>query len=251
VSAPVLIVQAGGFTARQWRRLRDALTPGHRVLAPDLIGYAPDDPWPLGQPFHYARDVERLAAMLDEPTHLVGHSYGGLLVLQLALARPELARSIAVYEPVAFGVLDERDDVLASVRSLPAYRPHAEREGVDEAWLTAFVDWWNHPGAWAALPEDTRAAFRRVAWKVSQEVASLVADRTDRATYARITAPTLLLGGGRTTEAERRVLAILATCLPRARLELFPDLGHMGPITHAVEVNAAIMGHIARHDASP
>jgi pimeloyl-ACP methyl ester carboxylesterase len=247
VSAPVLLVHAGGFTSRQWRRLRDALAPAHRVLAPDLIGYAPDEAYPIGEPFHFSRDVERLAAMLDEPAHLVGHSYGGLVVFQLAVAHPELVRSLAAYEPVTFGVLDEHDDaaLLAQVRGLPPYRPDAA--GVDEAWLTMFVDWWNRPGAWAGLPEDTRAAFRRVGWKCSQEVASLVADRTERASYASITAPTLLLGGARTPEAERRVLSVLAATLPNARLELFPDMGHMGPITHADRVNSAIVAHISRH----
>src|SRR5437870_2621427 len=100
-STRVLLVHSGGFTSRQWRRLAEDLAKDHEVLAPDLIGYGAEK-WPIGEPFHFDRDVERLAALLgDEPAHLVGHSYGGLLVLQLALARP--ARSIAVFEPVTFG----------------------------------------------------------------------------------------------------------------------------------------------------
>jgi pimeloyl-ACP methyl ester carboxylesterase len=236
----VLLVHSGGFTSRQWRKLADQLAPQHRVLAPDLLGYGTAGAWPEGEPFHFRQDVERLVALLDEPAHVVGHSYGGLVALHVALARPELVRSLALYEPVAFGVLDAAER--ADVERLPVYRSESA-----DAWLSAFVDWWNGDGAWRALPEDTRAAFRAVGWKLSQEVASLVADRTDRAAYAAIFAPTLLLGGDRSPLAERRVLEVLAQTLPRARLELFAGLGHMGPITHAAQVNAACTAHIAAH----
>jgi len=237
-----LLIHSGGFTSRQWRKLAQRLAPSHDVLAPDLIGYGAE-PWPPGVPFHFQQDIDHLLTRLDRPADLVGHSYGGLLALQLALARPELVRAIAVYEPVAFGVLGPEDADARAALALPAYR--ADPAGVDEAWLTAFVDWWNGPGAWTALAEPTKAGFRAVAWKVYQEVASLSADTTDRARYGTITAPTLLLGGARTPITERRTLERLAEALPNARLALFDDMGHMGPITHADVVNTAIAAHLA------
>ena len=246
VSGRVLLVHSGGFTSRQWRRLADDLAKDHDVLAPDLIGYGTES-WPNGEPFDFRQDVARLAALLgDAPAHLVGHSYGGLLVMQLALARPASARSIAVFEPVTFGVLDpaDADDARAieSIASIGAYAPDAR--GVDEAWLQSFVDWWQGDGAWARLAEETRQAFRDVGWKLSEEVRSLSADRTSRAAYGSITAPSLLLGGGKSQPAETRVLARLAEVLPSARLVMFPEMSHMGPITHAREVNAAIAAHV-------
>ncbi|HET7503788.1 MAG TPA: hypothetical protein VFK02_22360 [Kofleriaceae bacterium] len=62
--------------------------------------------------------------------------------------------------------------------------------------------------------------------------------------YAQITAPTLLLGGARTPMTEQRTLERLARAMPHARLERLPDMGHMGPITHAEVVNAAIAAHL-------
>jgi pimeloyl-ACP methyl ester carboxylesterase len=239
-----LLIHSGGFTSRQWRRLAQRLAPTHDVLAPDLIGYG-DEPWPPGKPFHFRQDVDRLIGMIDRPApvDVVGHSYGGLLGLQVALARPDRVRSLALYEPVAFGVLGAADADARAQLALPEY--HADAAGVDETWLAGFVDWWNGPGAWAQLAESTRAGFRAVAWKVYQEVSTLGADTTDRARYATIAAPTLLLGGGRTPETERRTLERLAEALPRARLTVFPEMGHMGPITHADVVNAAITEHLA------
>jgi pimeloyl-ACP methyl ester carboxylesterase len=245
-----LLIHSGGFTSRQWRRLGELLAPRYQVVAPDLLGYN-GQPWPDGQPFHFRDDLAALIARLDaepgEPAHVIGHSYGGLLALQLALARPDLAGSLALYEPVAFGILDELEDADARAQVDAVAAPYrAGPDGAaDDAWLAGFVDWWNGPGAWTALGDATRAAFRAVGWKLSQEVASLVADRTDRATYARIAVPTLLLAGGRSPMPEQRVIARLAAALPDARVQIFADAGHMGPISHAAQVNAAIAAHLA------
>ncbi|MDB4955747.1 MAG: alpha/beta hydrolase fold protein [Myxococcales bacterium] len=236
-----ILIHSGGFSSRQWRRLAEGLAPTHEVIAPDLIGYGAARAWPTGKPFHFRQDVAALESLLDEPAHLVGHSYGGLIALHLALARPAAIRSLALYEPVAFGVLDEPAD-------------HEAREALDvvsrdfgdgEAWLAQFVNWWNGPNAWAALPAETQASFRAVGWKLFQEVITLMEDPTDRATYATIAAPTLLLGGERSPFPEKRVLEKLAAALPSAELRWFPDAGHMGPITHSPRVNAAILAHIA------
>lgn len=240
----VLLIHSGGFTSRQWRRLAELLAPDYRVVAPDLLGYG-TSPWPDGKPFHFREDLDLLVSLLDGPAHLVGHSYGGFLALQLALARPELVRSIAAYEPVAFGILDEVEDAdaLAGLTTVKrTWEPDAS--GVDEAWLMAFVDWWNGAGAWMRLPEETRAAFRGVGWKVFQEVMTLAADRTSRETYAMIAVPALILGGAKSPMTERRVVEKLGAALPRGRAELLPEIGHMGPITHAPLVNAAIAEHL-------
>ena len=247
---PVVLLHSGGGSSRQWRRLRESLLTTHRVLAPDLLGYGASGTWPDGVPFHFRTDVAAIVALLetvDRPAHLVGHSYGGLLALHAALARP--ARSLTLYEPVAFGVLDRTED-RAAVDELARMRMTytADTSGADEPWLNDFVDWWNGPGAWAAMSNEARAGFRSVGWKLAQEVFSLVSDRTDISSFRRIAAPTLLLGGERSPATEKRVLERLAAGLPHATLQQFPGLGHMGPISHAALVNDAICAHIRAVD---
>ena len=243
----VLLIHSGGFTSRQWRKLNDALAPDYAVLAPDLLGYGESGPWPEGAPFHFRQDLDFLESVIGdgEPVHLVGHSYGGFLAFQLALRRPELVRSIAAYEPVAFGILDELEDAGAR-RDLELVKREWEPDasGADETWLRGFVDWWNGAGAWEKLAEETRGAFRAMGWKVFQEVISLTADRTDRATYATIAVPTLILGGGNSPFTERRVVQKLGEVLPHATARFFPGVGHMGPISHASMVNEAIVAHV-------
>src|SRR5262245_8302405 len=46
-------------------------------------------------------DAARVADLLVRGDHLVGHSYGGVISLLAAVARPELLRSVTVIEPPA------------------------------------------------------------------------------------------------------------------------------------------------------
>ena len=232
--SPVLCLHSGGFSSRQWKRLADLLEPTHRVLLPDLIGYGASSPLPPGSPWNYRDDLPPLFELLTEPMHLVGHSYGGLLALQHALALPDRVLSLSLYEPVAFGIL-AADDKAGAFEA---------RDYDGEPWLEGFVDWWQGAGAWSHMAAEARAAFVAVGWKVYREVVTLVVDATDRATYATIAAPTLIMTGGQSPEIEQRVCRALQAVLPHATLETFATLGHMGPITNAKEVNARIAAHL-------
>ena len=234
--SPVVLVHSGGLSSRQWRKLTRALEGHHRVIAPDLLGYGITGAWPNGKDFHFAEDVGALQELVvgqPEPVDLVGHSYGGFLALQVALVVPARIRTLSLYEPVAFAALREEERSL-----LPAMTPF---EGTGEAWLEHFLDAWNGPGAWASMSDDAKQPFRDVAWKLSREVVTLAEDRSR---YEAIQIPTLLLGGERSPEFERRTLQRLHEAIAGSKLAMIPGAGHMGPITHGDAVNQAIVAHL-------
>ncbi len=249
--APVLAVHSSGMSSRQWRKLEGQLGAGLRLIAPDLLGYGASDAWPAEQRFHFLFDqlaLERVLETLGEPVHLVGHSYGGLLALLIALHHPARVRSLSLFEPVSFGVLRSTgdDEALATLPSAADEEPWPDTAEALEAWLEHFVDYWNGPGGWRAQSEALRESFRRAGIKMVGEVRSLGRDRTPHGVYRSLAMPVVLLGGERSTLAAKRVLAVLADEIQGAvRLEI-AGAGHMGPLTHPAEVNAAILENVAR-----
>lgn len=245
---PVLLVHSSGLSSNQWRRLGDALEPRFRVIAPDLIGYGKNarfvaDP---SKEYDFRADVEALeeiARATGRPVHLVGHSYGGLLVMHIAARGRVPVASISAYEPVAFSVLRSTND--------PAWQQFSSTdeffdlsEGLD-GWVRRFVDWWNFEGAFDAMPEAGKRAFLDGREKVFAEVRSLMFDETPHSAYAGIEAPALLISGAFSPEPARRTCAILAATVKHGRhVEI--EAGHMGPLTNADEVNALVVEHVER-----
>ncbi len=250
----VVLVHSSGMSSRQWRRVSDALEPRLRVVLPDLLGYGESSPWPSDERFHFTMDLLALEALIDHlvaergPVHLAGHSYGGFLALLVALHRPRALRSIAVYEPVSFGVLRSRDERAALATVLPGDEnaPFPESDEALEAWMEGFIDYWNGKGGWLALAEPMRAQFRKTGRKVVGEVRSLGADRTPHQAYVTLEAPLLLLGSEKPTLAADRVLGILEECAPNARRVPIAGAGHMGPLTHAGAVADAMIAHFEK-----
>ncbi len=110
----VVLLHSTGFDSGQWRGVGEMLARDFRVLAPDLPGYGEsrvvDDGMSLE---HDLQAVVLLLQQCGRPAHLVGHSYGGLLALRLALTEPALLASLTLIEPMSRGVLQGSDAAAA------------------------------------------------------------------------------------------------------------------------------------------
>ncbi len=62
--------------------------------------------------------------------------------------------------------------------------------------------------------------------------------------YGGLDLPTLMLCGTQTRGPVGAVTRLLAETIPGARLETIAGAGHMSPVTHAEQVNAAIAAHL-------
>jgi hypothetical protein len=82
----VIIAHCSSASHKEWLPLIEELAPDCRVLAPDFIGYGQSDAWPENKVFTGQADLAvllELAKKTKRPIHLVGHSYGAALALQI------------------------------------------------------------------------------------------------------------------------------------------------------------------------
>lgn len=97
----VVLVHGGVLGGRETWRAQRPLTERWTLLAPDRPGHGQSPP--ARQDFE-PESVLIADQMLDEPTHLVGLSYGAIVSMYAAARRPENMLSLTIVEPPAAGV---------------------------------------------------------------------------------------------------------------------------------------------------
>jgi pimeloyl-ACP methyl ester carboxylesterase len=247
----VICLHASASSSKQWQPLSERLRPGYRVLAPDLYGYGTSFACDTGRPCSLDDEAALIEPLLDgtpQGVYLVGHSYGAAVALKLALTHRERIRGLVLYEPTLFGLLFAEKPAHRAAMEIGAARLTIRRylrAGKPFPAAQRFVDYWSGEGAWRSLPPSQQEAIAQRMPTVLANLDTLLADATPLSEYARIEAPVLYLTGVRTRASAQCVAQILTRALPSAEWRQLPGAGHMGPLSHAEEVNYLIQGFLA------
>jgi pimeloyl-ACP methyl ester carboxylesterase len=242
----VVCVHSNGSSSSQWRTLMDLLAPRFHVLAPDSYGAGKSPPWPTDRRIALRDEVallEPVFARAGDPFSLVGHSYGGAICLVAAVMQPRRIKSIALYEPTLFALVEQespspndvdgiRNTVVSSVAAL-------EKGDVLGA-ARYFIDFWMGPGSFDPMPERNQAAIAEAGKNIQGWKDCLFGEPTPLAAFARLDLPVLLMVGSKSPLSSRAVTQRLARVLPRVEVAEMEGLGHMAPVTHPETVNARI-----------
>ncbi|GHF48304.1 alpha/beta fold hydrolase [Seohaeicola zhoushanensis] len=246
--APVVALHTSMTGSEQWAPLAAQLASWYPVHAVDL----PENAGTVAQTA--ARVAARIASF-GRPVHLVGHSFGGAVALGVALQRPGLVRSLTLFEPAAFHVLDHgapADRLLhAALRTRAGMLRAGIAAGEPDAAIAAMVDFWTPEGGWAAVPERMRAALAAHVTRISADLDRVLAETWRPESLAGLRIPALLLVGMDSAEVAIRTSAMVAAALPQAEIAMLPGLGHMAPVSAPDWVNPRIQQHIARVERAP
>jgi pimeloyl-ACP methyl ester carboxylesterase len=99
--ARLLLVHGSVVNAELTWSAQKPLAERFEIVAPNRRGFPPG---PDVERVDFEDEAVWLEEFLKPGTHLVGHSYGGVIALLAAARRPETLRSLTVIEPPAFGV---------------------------------------------------------------------------------------------------------------------------------------------------
>jgi pimeloyl-ACP methyl ester carboxylesterase len=229
----------------------DQLSSAYRVIAPDLYGDGKSPPCDERRRFRIEDEIDLLQPILDAaaPYHLIGHSYGGEVAVKIALKRPEVVRSLILYEPALWGMLllnwpdDPGTREISEVR-----RDLLENVQAGDLIIATrnFVDYWAGAGTWENTPEQRRAPLIEGIKTVDYKWKPALGQPLRPAEFAAIKAPILVLTGSEITRAARSVVDHLGRELSQLQIIELAGPGHLGPLTHSWEVNAQIAAFLVR-----
>ena len=236
---PVLVLVHGmAGSAETWRHIVPALARRFTVLAPDLLGHGesakPPGEYSIGAHANLLRDL--LAALGHERATLVGQSFGGGVVMQLAYQFPERCERLVLVSsgglgrevsPLLRGLAVPGVEHVFPLVCSPALRNVGRRLA---AWLghalvrptPVLEEVWR---SYASLADDDarRAFFRTLRAVIDPGGQSVsAADRL----YLASRVPTLIVWGARDSLIPVEHAFTAHAAVPGSRLEIFPDAGH-------------------------
>jgi pimeloyl-ACP methyl ester carboxylesterase len=241
---PAVILLHGAFLDRHtWDLQMPALAAGYRAVRYDIRPFGestlPEKPY---------KTTDDLLVLMDaleiERAHLVGHSFGGGVVIDFVLTHPSRVASLTLVNSGVTGASLPADEQKEAMQVFMAAR-ESEASAV-RAWLTL--------GLWSASrarPEVMHAIERATTTSAARfrMAAPPFAPITPPAIgrLGEIRAATLVVSGDRDTPGNRANSETAAKGIPGARLVVIPGADHGIPFGWAKELNEALLAFLASH----
>lgn len=244
---PVVLVHAGFFSDWFVPVAARAELADVRVVRVRRAGYVAG----AAPPRHLslADHADHLDALLDtlnvERAHIVGHSSGALIALQLAAARPERVASLVLVEPARAGDSWPADD--ATCRFMATFADLAVRDlhaTFVQAMETLCAPDYAQVITDALGPGALDRAERESVFQFADEGAAILEWCFDAATASRITQPVLLL---QCVPMYGPIMADLVAWLPQATLTQLDGTDHMLPLRNPAALAALIAAFVRQH----
>jgi pimeloyl-ACP methyl ester carboxylesterase len=247
---PVLLIQGVGVHGGGWRPQVEALERSYRCLSFDNRGMGKSQP--PGTRLSVAGMAGDARALIDaegwESAHLVGHSLGGLIAMQLALSAPGRVRSLSLLCTGArgselvrlswwafrvgvrtrLGTRRQRRHAFLEIAMPPAVLAGADRDALAESLAPIYgYDLADQP--WIAMKQ---AAATR-AYDATPHLARLAG------------VPTLVVSAAQDRIAPPALGRALAAGIPGSRHVELPEAAHGLTVQCADRVNALLLEHLA------
>ncbi|MEE1782357.1 alpha/beta hydrolase [Streptomyces sp. SP17BM10] len=228
----VVLVHGSWSDGDTWAHVVPGLAGSTTVVTYDRRGHSrSEDLLTQGSVHEDAADLAGLVQGLGlAPAFVAGDSYGALVTLRLAAARPDLLRGIAVHEPPGTGILLADPD-LRPIGTAFADRIAAVRELLEQAESAAAAELYVDtlafgPGAWAQLPAPVRHTYVRNAPTYLDELRDPDALDLDLTGLARYGDPALLTQSDDSAPMFGEVLDLIDLTLAKAERHLYKGAGH-------------------------
>ena len=251
----VIFVPGSCSTGAAWRPVIAALGGQFRCITTSLPGYggtaerrSPIDPPVLREVEVVEHVVRRAVDSRDVPVHLVGHSFGGLVGLAMALGGTVRLASLTILEAPLPGVLQACDEAEAyrAFRDMTDRYFAAYRAGQPEA-IAVMIDFYGGAGTFASWPRRlqdhvvTTTPVNMLDWN------SAYGFQPAPTVLQKILVPTQVVCGGLSHPAVRRGNELVSIHLPNASYSAIRDARHFMLGSHPDEVAYFVARHVNEH----
>ena len=251
---PVVLVHGAVSDYRHWSSQIGPFSQRYRTIAVSLRHFYPE-PWDgEGVDFSLRQHAADLASFIKAlnagPVHVVGHSLGADIVLILAIAHPELIRSMVLAEPAPLNELLPKTAAVATWIEQRHIVFSSARECLEQGDLDGgvgkIIDAVSDPDTWENTPQRQKQRFLDNAWSI-KSLATDVQEPLTCSVIAEISTPVLFVKGGKCAKAYDEMMNALQRCLKHDEKVVIPNAPHAMNRVNPKAFNRAVLGFFARH----
>jgi len=239
----IVLLHSSMSSSRQWHKLVLQLQADYLLINIDLLGYGTAPQVLDNTHFGLEDETRRIEIILQQLNIseylLVAHSYGGATALKYAYEHQPQVLAMALFEPVAFHLLDKQSQAWQEIQQISMEMHHCS----DEQAAQSFVDYWNGPGFFASVPLAMQQVFSAQAKKVLLDFQGLTREAYTLEDYSQLNMPVLLMTGELSRQSSLTVASLLRARLSNVQHQAV-NAGHMAPISHARQVNQLILNFL-------
>jgi len=253
-TGPTIVLAPGSCsTGAAWRPVIATWSGQFRCVTTSLLGYGgtverrtASDP----DISHEAEILESVIRKAGSRVHLVGHSFGGLVALAVALRNRVPLVSLVTLEAPAPEVLRGRGEHqhYRAFRQMTEAYFAAFDSGNAEA-IATMIDFYGGAGTYASWPPRVRAYAVETTPVNILDWASAYGFAPSAASLAAVHVPALVIRGGTIHPAVQRANGLLSECMGNAALTTIHTAAHFMIATHPNEVGQLIAQHVRRTEA--
>ncbi len=227
---PLVLISGVGYGGWFWHKIVPPLAEHFQVITFDNRGAGESDKPP--GPYTTAMMAADTAGLLDalgvQKACVLGHSLGGFIAQELALARPDLVERLVLASTTYGGsnVIPITPEALEVLTKRDGDPVELVRRGIQIACAPGFAD--RHPEVVQELIQYRLTNPVPPAQYQAQVMAGATHNAESR--VSQITCPVLVLFGEHDRVVPPGNAQLLAAQLPNARVKILPGVGHVFPI---------------------
>jgi pimeloyl-ACP methyl ester carboxylesterase len=246
----VVLVPGSCSTGAAWRPVMAQWKDKYRVVTTSLLGYGGTQERRSVADTDMAHEAEALEAVIRRAgcaVHLVGHSFGGLTALAVAMRDRVPLLSLTIAEAPAPEILRHMGEqrLYQAFRTMSDAYSSAYQAG-DSAAIERMIDFYGGVGTFAGWPPRVRDYASQTTPANLLDWATAYGFELTPELLAPLRIPTLVLWGEASQPAVIRANRLLGHYIPNAATAAISGAAHFMIATHAGEVAGMIAQHTAR-----
>lgn len=244
----IVFVPGSCSTGAAWKPVIAALNASYRTITTSLPGYGGSaERRTITDPSIslVAAAIETVIRHAGGPVHLVGHSFGGEVGLNVALRGHVKLQSLTILEAPAPAMLStfNRRDHYNEFRAMTSAYIQDYRSGNAEA-IASMVDFYGGAGTFTSWPSAVRGYAVKTTPTNILDWQSAYACEPNSTALAKLSLPVLVAVGANSHPAVVEANSLIAKAIPGATFTTIEGATHFMTATHARAVANLVDRHI-------